>query len=147
MRRVPPPYAVVGAVPAEGVIVREIGVWGVGGELALLQTSNLYVPATDEGGKLSPAALDAIIPTLLPTPMLPPAPPLPPLPEELNVGGFNWASGNGGSGPGGTGGRYEGTGEGVVGLEEGGVKVAIPMLPTTPTTAAAIPYPLPRGGP
>ena len=41
----PPPSVVVGAVVVEGVIVMEIGVWRVGGELALLQTGNLYVPA------------------------------------------------------------------------------------------------------
>ena len=38
----------------------EIVVWRVGGELALLQTDNLYVPAAHEGGKISPAVLDAI---------------------------------------------------------------------------------------
>ena len=58
--RSPPPSAIVGAVAAEGVVVMEVGVWRVGGELALLQTGNLYVPAAHEGGKLCPAMLDAI---------------------------------------------------------------------------------------
>ena len=54
-----PPTAVVGAVAAEEVVFVEVGVWRVGGKLALLQTGNLYVPAAHEGGKLSPTVLDA----------------------------------------------------------------------------------------
>ena len=65
-----------------------------------------------------------------PPPMFPPAPPLPPLPEEPTIRGFNGAGGDGGTGAGDTGGRWAGTGEGMVGLGEGGVKMAIPMLPT-----------------
>ena len=38
----------------------EIGVLRLRGELAFLQTGNLYNPAAHEGGKLSPAVLDAI---------------------------------------------------------------------------------------
>ena len=60
MRGAHPPSAVVGAVAAEGVVIMEVGVWRVGGELALLQTGNLYVPAALEEGKLSPAVLGAI---------------------------------------------------------------------------------------
>ena len=60
MRGVSPPTAVVGAVAAEEVVFVEVGVWRVGGKLALLQTGNLYVPAAHEGGKLSPRVLDAI---------------------------------------------------------------------------------------
>ena len=55
-----PPIAVVGAVTADAVVVRKIDVWRVGGELALLQTGNFYVPVADEGGKLCPAVLDDI---------------------------------------------------------------------------------------
>ena len=53
-----PSSAVVGAVAAEGVVIVEIGVWRVGGELALLQTGNMCVPAALEGGKLNPAVLE-----------------------------------------------------------------------------------------
>ena len=58
MGGVPPPLsAVVRAVAAERVVVKKLGVWWRSEELALIQTANLYVPAADEGGKLSPTVL------------------------------------------------------------------------------------------
>ena len=47
MRGVPPPSAVVGAVAAKGVVIGEVGVWRVGGELALLQTGNSFIRFND----------------------------------------------------------------------------------------------------
>ena len=70
----PPPSAVIRAVAAEGVVIVEIGVWTVGGKLALLQTGNLYVPAAHEGVKLSPAVLDAVAVKL----------------QEGDAGGLRW---------------------------------------------------------
>ena len=48
----------IGAVVVEVVVVGKIGVWRVTGELVLLPTNNLYVPAAEEGGKLGVAVLD-----------------------------------------------------------------------------------------
>ena len=100
----------MGAVAAEGIVIRKIGVWREGDEIALLRTCNLYVPTADKRGKVSPTVLDVISNKLqegaaggLRWVCPPPAPcrrrcsrrlhHSPPLPEKPTTRGFNGAGG------------------------------------------------------